>query len=317
MTSPLNFSFSTDFSKNISNNSALKASVDALGKEIEALFSSKLNTLLSEYSSASEQTSTVETVSTTATTNIETSSTLSFVNQGSTPSLAPPVNMSTQNISSGNWTAPWLADSAQGASFLLSAPITGRNEAKPDLKEFMDTTGVSADTAISLLYGVVGANNDVRDWQKIMVSAEPLTAARSATAAMYSAANPTLAAHDRYQIPAGEIVAKTENFSWSKTGDRSVLSLTDSQGNKLREVGLSAPHILETLQSFGMDPTQLSELADQLDAKGINYKPFELYAGSDAGVDLRKIAQGDPLRSMAYDWRTAKNMDLARDLGLA
>ena len=53
------------------------------------------------------------------------------------------------------------------------------------MKQLMDA-GVDSTTASELLYGVVGANKDTRDWDAIMASGDPIAAARAATAAMYS-----------------------------------------------------------------------------------------------------------------------------------
>lgn len=57
---------------------------------------------------------------------------------------------------------------------------------RPNMKEFMDATGADAATASQLLYGAVGSNVDVRDWSKIMSSSNPVQAAQTATAQMYS-----------------------------------------------------------------------------------------------------------------------------------
>jgi hypothetical protein len=62
---------------------------------------------------------------------------------------------------------------------------------KPNMKEFMDATGVDAATASELLYGVVGANTDTRNWAAIMSSSDPTATARQATAQMYSEADAT------------------------------------------------------------------------------------------------------------------------------
>jgi hypothetical protein len=63
--------------------------------------------------------------------------------------------------------------------------------AKPNMKQLMDATGVDAATASSMLYGVVGANNDVRDWGSIMSASDPLSAARQATFQMYASPEAT------------------------------------------------------------------------------------------------------------------------------
>ena len=65
-------------------------------------------------------------------------------------------------------------------------PTAERPGNKPSVKDLMDR-GVSFEDASSLLYGVVGSNRDVRDWNAIMASNDPLTAARVATGQMYNA----------------------------------------------------------------------------------------------------------------------------------
>jgi len=62
---------------------------------------------------------------------------------------------------------------------------------KPNMREFMDATGVDAGTASELLYGVVGANRDTRDWSSIMSASDPVAAASQATGAMYASPEAT------------------------------------------------------------------------------------------------------------------------------
>ena len=56
---------------------------------------------------------------------------------------------------------------------------------RPNVKQFMDRSGAEFLDASELIYGVVGSNTDVRDWAAIMASADPISAARQATAQMY------------------------------------------------------------------------------------------------------------------------------------
>ena len=57
----------------------------------------------------------------------------------------------------------------------------------PNMREFMEATGVTdPNEASNLLYGVVGSNKDTRDWGSIMSSADPVAAAKAATAQMYT-----------------------------------------------------------------------------------------------------------------------------------
>jgi hypothetical protein len=58
--------------------------------------------------------------------------------------------------------------------------------AKPNIKQFMDATGVDFQQAAQALYGSVGSNVDIRDWDAIMSSDDPLKATQEATRQMYS-----------------------------------------------------------------------------------------------------------------------------------
>ena len=57
---------------------------------------------------------------------------------------------------------------------------------RPDMKEFMDATGVDAAAASEILYGTIGANTDQRDWKAIMASGDPVKAAIDANLKQYS-----------------------------------------------------------------------------------------------------------------------------------
>ncbi len=74
----------------------------------------------------------------------------------------------------------------------------------------------------------------------------------------------------------------------------SSLTVYSNNGAGLRAVAFNAPEILKLLKQYGIDKSQLAELANVLDANGIKYMPFELYpgTGSDGGIDLRDLANG-------------------------
>jgi len=64
--------------------------------------------------------------------------------------------------------------------------MQGGGAVKPNMREFMEATGVDAATASQALYGSVGSNVDIRDWDAIMSSGDPLRATQEATRQMYS-----------------------------------------------------------------------------------------------------------------------------------
>lgn len=72
----------------------------------------------------------------------------------------------------------------------LNPPTSGLNTRvkkpyRPTIGDFMNKAGVDFRTAASMLHGVVGSNQDTRDWAAIMASDDPLTASRQATYDMY------------------------------------------------------------------------------------------------------------------------------------
>lgn len=81
------------------------------------------------------------------------------------------------------------------------------------------------------------------------------------------------------------------------------LVIFDENGNKQTQTSLDAKVILKVTERLGVPLDDLTALADKLDALGVKYKPYEMYAGtgSDAGVDLRDLAAGG--LGSANDWR--------------
>ena len=137
-----------------------------------------------------------------------------------------------------------------------------KNPRKPNMRELVEAiSGKSVEelyeepcekwscinhSASEMLYGVVGANSDTRDWPSIMEAEDILAAARSETGDMYGTKV--------------DIESKFDN-------DGSVVSqiavLKDKNGNTLREVPSNTSLADETLKNFGATnesiPTNLAE----------------------------------------------------------
>lgn len=107
---------------------------------------------------------------------------------------------------------------------------------RPDIKGFMDRTGVDFLDASELLYGVVGSNIDVRDWSAIMSSSDPVTAARQATAQMYGRTDISKRTDAAYA---------TDNDTVAKDGNFLVRQLKDDAG-KVLDQGLKLTDAQET-----------------------------------------------------------------------
>lgn len=228
------------------------------------------------------------------------------------------------------WQAPWLEGAENAGQYLYKADAdaAARQQGKPDIAQFKRATGCDFATASSLLYGVVGSNEDYRDWNAIMASADPVLAARQATGALYNSDLP-YSDGSGFKPDSQQTLATSGNFAWLRMEEREGLWLLNNRGEALRQVHFSAPEILRATREFGLDPADLGPLADQMDAQGIKYAPGARYAGSDHGVDLHNLAQGG--MGAAYDWTSdplahlkgpgaqdavAANAQMAREMGL-
>jgi len=236
--SSFNFNLSSEVAAKLNNNTALKAGVNKLAEEVQQLFATRLEQLIagmdakatasavstsSSTGTASTDTGTASKAAATSTTPNSTdnnalalASTSSFLAAGQT-NAAP---AATGTAATGNWQAPWMVGSADAKKYLHSsyAESEAQFDNKPNLKQFMDATGSDFNTASNLLYGVVGSNKEMRNWDAIMKSADPLTAARQATGAMYSANNPAIEARPEHQLNPLGVKARTENLAWEKDG---------------------------------------------------------------------------------------------------
>ena len=145
---------------------------------------------------------------------------------------------------------------------------------KPSIKELMDFTNMSFEDASSILYGVVGSNEDTRDWNKILTSSDVLKTAKEETAKMYNG----------YTAPLEEVVDEYEENPVKKTIDvqegnikflqtsqtneelgEEILSdslyLAASNGLLLRSAGNTPKQILDSLDAFGFSVEPLKNLA--------------------------------------------------------
>lgn len=200
--------------------------------------------------------------------------------------------------------APTTVPKLDGKAFLLPVADTGSDSAavqnaKPNISEFMKATGVDFQTASSTLYGVVGSNTDFRDWSAIMKADNPLAAARAATGAMYASELPYGAANAK-PMPQEAIKAQAGHFAWAEVDGKQNLWLLDGNQVPLRQLSLDAPTLLSAARDFGVDTAPLASLGEQLDSLGVRYRPGQLYAHSDHGVDLGALAAGQ--LGTRYDW---------------
>ena len=143
--------------------------------------------------------------------------------------------------------------------------------ARPNMREFMDATGVDAVDASELLYGVIGSNADLRDWSKIMASGNPVDAARAATGQMYNSDQEyALVKHQDYgqlifpvtlaesSLSSKTVVQQQGNFAKIEAdgGSQQTMAVS-STGLILRGAGSTQAQIERTAWLFGFDASAL------------------------------------------------------------
>ena len=125
-----------------------------------------------------------------------------------------------------------------------------KNPRKPNMRELMEAmSGKNVEDlyqdpeekwqkishqASQLLYGVIGANEDTRDWQSIMSSSDILTEARKQTGAMYK--------------PQVDVQS---NFNDDGILTEQIAVIKDNAGNTLRSLSNDTTNAEETLLNFG------------------------------------------------------------------
>jgi hypothetical protein len=152
---------------------------------------------------------------------------------------------------------------------LLTTPVDSK-EHRPNIKQFMDATGLNYKNASELVYGVIGSNTDTRNWQSIMSSGDPVNVARSATNVMYNSSAPTRvepATVMPNHLKTLQTVAQSGNFAIMQVkNDQNIvetinLKMIASDGVVLRGAGNSVEAIQRNAWLYGFDTTPLAALA--------------------------------------------------------
>jgi hypothetical protein len=195
----------------------------------------------------------------------EASSKLDLVSAGSNGAVADGTSL----------TAPAQPEAVGFAQFQTQNWLVDRQSdaisARPNMREFMDATGVSASDASELLYGVIGSNADLRDWSKIMASGNPVDAARAATGQLYNSDkdyalvnhadfgtlrfNDTLA---ESSLVSKTVLSQSGNFADIETdAAANALMAVSSTGLLLRGAGANQEQIQRTAWLFGFDVPEI------------------------------------------------------------
>lgn len=207
------------------------------------------------------------------------------------------------NSNAGSGTPVWRKAGEDGSKYLLAADadLLANRDKRPNVAEFIQLTGADSETAIGALYGAVAGVTDYRNWDAILQSGDPLNATRQANAALFNSDLP-YQPREAFYPNANELIAQSGNYGWIKESNGySRLWIMDSKGMAVSPQTLDAANILRTSRDYGLDISALKDLASQLDAKGIQYKPGDYLPGSTAGVDLAALGSGG--LGAAFDWR--------------
>ena len=149
---------------------------------------------------------------------------------------------------------------------------------KPSVKELMDFTNMSFEDASSILYGVVGSNEDTRDWNKILTSSDVLKTAKEETNLMYNkAVDETNPYQSTLEMETGENPVKKHqdiqegNFRYLQTSrakeDVKLEAVSDkiylaaSNGTLLRYAGDTPEEVYDNIDAFGFSYEPLKALA--------------------------------------------------------
>ncbi|MDD2357128.1 MAG: hypothetical protein PHX13_04385 [Thiovulaceae bacterium] len=179
----------------------------------------------------------------------------------STPSTTTDGTSFADALAAASSTAPTLSS--------LLTTSTDSSAHRPNMKQFMDATGVSESDASELLYGVVGSNTDTRNWNAIMSSSDPITTARNATAQMYDNNTPNSDPTTNINTQSNGLIAQSGDFALQQTlnSDGTInhtgIDLVDNTGTILRNAGSTPDKIQHNAWLFGLDLNQASSLVQQ------------------------------------------------------
>jgi hypothetical protein len=167
---------------------------------------------------------------------------------------------------------------------LLTTAEAARAARPTDLPAFMARTGASFEDSVEIIYGVIGSNQDLRNWEAIMASDNPIDAARAATRQLYNSDRnyqlgqhadhgtarfaDTLAAHS---LQPDTTIARGGNFAVHGTPDEArpgnfsttSLMAVSSTGLLLRGAGSTKDQIERTAWLFGFDTSRIAGMAAQ------------------------------------------------------
>ena len=171
---------------------------------------------------------------------------------------------SDQNVSSTRKT-PWSVKGDSDYAGHGSANYVADSNGRPGVKSLMDTAGIDFDTASHLIAGITGANEDTRDWNKIMSSSDPVSEIKKETAKLYSNPNQPVPAGYNAGEFGGEVVSETPRLKLVKQSDYNGIpiygvAVTAANGVNLGQLSGNKEIDTDYLKTVGIDPSELKNL---------------------------------------------------------
>lgn len=171
----------------------------------------------------------------------------------------------------------------------------------PSIAEFREKTGVDFKTAAFFLGGAIGRGPDMRDWTAIMSSNDSLAAARRATGQLLGPGEHSSFVAAEFEsigykpVQDRNVVAQAGNFAvvdhgTSRAGQRLSLEVVDTNGHVGYPIHWNEASIRDAGRDFGIPLAPLVDLAEQLDAKGVEFRPGRMVPGTVIGADLFRMA---------------------------
>jgi hypothetical protein len=185
------------------------------------------------------------------------------------------------------------------------------NPRKPNMRELMEAlSGRSVEAlyadagsnwqetsrlASELLYGVVGSNDDIRNWDAIMGSSDIVKAARQATGEMHAPVVNILSIRDGAGVVTEQIA-----------------TINDANGNVLRSLPSSIEQAREILENFGVTSASIPEdLSTRIVVDNFNYTILDLL------VNFKSRYEGNAIAMVADSDSASSTADFLGDRALA
>ena len=188
-------------------------------------------------------------------------------------------------VNAGNTAEKIVSDGSNHETSLESNSIIwsgGKPSSIKELLDFMHTRGIAMNVgeASDFLYGSVGANDDLRDFNAILNAENPASANNQALGQLFS--NPNARINPNYNTrSAEEVVAQNGNLlvRESKNGTQ-ILAAQAANGMPLTDISNPATGIGSGIARYGITDTNIQAILDNPKVSDEIKAQLKLYLGS-------------------------------------